>query len=64
MISTENLTIAYGDKVIINDLNLTLQKGKITALIGPNGCGKSTLLKALARINKANAGQVYSITNH
>ncbi len=58
MISTENLTIAYGDKVIINDLNLTLQKGKITALIGPNGCGKSTLLKALARINKANAGQV------
>ncbi len=58
MISTENLTIAYADKVIINDLNLTLQKGKITALIGPNGCGKSTLLKAFARINKANAGQV------
>ncbi|WP_409440098.1 Fe(3+) dicitrate ABC transporter ATP-binding protein FecE [Psychromonas sp. GE-S-Ul-11] len=58
MISTENLTVSYGDKTIIKDLNLTLPKGKITALIGPNGCGKSTLLKALARINKANAGQV------
>ena len=58
MISTENLTIAYGNKIIIKDLNLTLKKGKITALIGPNGCGKSTLLKALARINKVSTGQV------
>jgi len=58
MISTEHLTIAYGDNIIIEDLNLTLQQGKITALIGPNGCGKSTLLKALARINKTSAGQV------
>jgi len=58
MISTDNLTVSYGDKTIINDLSLTLPKGKITALIGPNGCGKSTLLKALARINKASAGQV------
>jgi len=58
MISTENLTVSYGDKTIIKDLNLTLPKGKITALIGPNGCGKSTLLKALARINKASAGKV------
>tara|TARA_R110001583_G_scaffold19938_1_gene77362 strand:+ start:833 stop:1597 length:765 start_codon:yes stop_codon:yes gene_type:complete len=58
MISTENLTIAYGDNIIIEDLSLTVQQGKITALIGPNGCGKSTLLKGLARINKASAGQV------
>jgi len=58
MISTKNLTVSYGNKTVIEDLSLTLQKGKITALIGPNGCGKSTLLKSLSRINKAANGQV------
>lgn len=58
MISTDNLQVCYGNTVIIDSLNLTLPKGKITALIGPNGCGKSTLLKTLARINKPTAGKV------
>jgi iron complex transport system ATP-binding protein len=58
MISTKNLKVSYGDTVIIKELNLTVPKGKITALIGPNGCGKSTLLKTLARINKPAEGEV------
>ncbi|MGO1298632.1 MAG: Fe(3+) dicitrate ABC transporter ATP-binding protein FecE [Vibrio sp.] len=58
MIEAKNLQVSYGDTVIIEELNLTLPKGKITALIGPNGCGKSTLLKALARINKPTKGEV------
>lgn len=58
MISTNKLTVSYGDDTIIKDLSLTLKKGEITALIGPNGCGKSTLLKSLSRINKVTAGQV------
>ena len=58
MISTDNLTVSYGDKTIINALNITFKTGEITALIGPNGCGKSTLLKALARINKPSSGHV------
>ncbi|MGP8309165.1 Fe(3+) dicitrate ABC transporter ATP-binding protein FecE [Vibrio sp. YIC-376] len=58
MIAANNLKVSYGDKVIIEELNLTLPKGKITALIGPNGCGKSTLLKTLARINMPTSGEV------
>ncbi len=58
MIAANNLKVSYGDKVIIEALNLTLPKGKITALIGPNGCGKSTLLKTLARINIPTSGEV------
>jgi iron complex transport system ATP-binding protein len=58
MISAENLSVSYGDKTIINNLNISFRTGEITALIGPNGCGKSTLLKALARINKTSSGQV------
>ena len=44
----EKLTAGYGGKRVINNLDLTLPGGKITALLGPNGCGKSTLLKTLA----------------
>lgn len=58
MLTTQKLTVAYGDKVIIPELDLSIKRGKIIALIGPNGCGKSTLLKTLARINKAQSGQV------
>ncbi len=58
MITTENLVVSYGNKTIINDLTVTIPKGKITALIGPNGCGKSTLLKCLARNKEATAGQI------
>lgn len=58
MISTKQLSVAYGDKMVIENLSLTLPEGKITALIGPNGCGKSTLLKALSRINKIRSGEV------
>lgn len=58
MIITKNLKVAYGDNVIINNLSVSIPKGKITALIGPNGCGKSTLLKTLSRINKPIAGEI------
>ncbi len=58
MLSVEKLNVAYGNNTIIENLSLTIPKGKITALIGPNGCGKSTLLKTLARINKPKSGTV------
>lgn len=58
MLTTTNLAVAYGDNTIIKDLTLSIPKGKITALLGPNGCGKSTLLKTLARINKSTSGRV------
>ncbi len=48
-ISTETLSLGYGDAVIIDELNLTIPKGEITVFIGSNGCGKSTLLRSLAR---------------
>ncbi|MGF1754236.1 Fe(3+) dicitrate ABC transporter ATP-binding protein FecE [Vibrio makurazakiensis] len=58
MLKTQNLSVAYGKQTIIPNLSLSIPKGKITALIGPNGCGKSTLLKALVRVNKPTAGDV------
>jgi len=55
----ENLTLAYGDNVIVKDLDLEIRDGEITTIIGPNGCGKSTLLRALARLLRPDVGTVH-----
>ncbi|MEM9481074.1 MAG: ABC-F family ATP-binding cassette domain-containing protein [Verrucomicrobiota bacterium] len=47
-ITLENVTQAYGDHVVYQGLDLTVEKGEKTVLIGPNGAGKSTLIKILA----------------
>lgn len=49
-LGTERLSLAYGNRTIVEQLNLTVPDGKITALVGSNGSGKSTILKAMARI--------------
>jgi iron complex transport system ATP-binding protein len=58
-LSTRKLSLAYDRTLIVNNLNLAISTGKITALVGPNGCGKSTLLKGLARLLKPQSGMVY-----
>lgn len=58
-ISVKNLSVAYGDNIIIDNMNLTIPKGKISIIIGANGCGKSTLLKSIARIIKAKSGEIF-----
>jgi len=57
-INTENLDVAYLDRTVVQDLNLSIPTGKITALVGANGSGKSTILKAMARLIKPKAGSV------
>jgi iron complex transport system ATP-binding protein len=57
-IETKNLTLSYGDTLIINELDLKIPKGEITVFIGGNGCGKSTLLRSIARLLKPKAGSI------
>ena len=47
----KNLDLYYGDKQALQDINLNIPKGEVTAFIGPSGCGKSTLLRCLNRMN-------------
>ena len=58
-ISVNNLSVAYENNTIIENMNLTIPKGKISIIIGANGCGKSTLLKTIARINKPKSGDIF-----
>lgn len=57
-IETKDLTLSYGDTIIINELDLKIPKGEITVFIGGNGCGKSTLLRSIARLLKPKSGAV------
>ena len=58
-ISVKNLSVAYENNTIIEDMSLSIPKEKISIIIGANGCGKSTLLKTIARINKPKSGDIF-----
>jgi phosphate transport system ATP-binding protein len=50
-ITTENLSLFYGEKQALRDITMGIQQNKVTAFIGPSGCGKSTFLRTLNRMN-------------
>ena len=58
MIQVRNLTKRYGSKTVVDNVSVTIQKGKITSFIGPNGAGKSTVLSIVSRLMKSDEGQV------
>ncbi|QJQ33120.1 energy-dependent translational throttle protein EttA [Sphingomonas lacunae] len=58
VIEVNNLSKAYGDKVLINDLSFMLPPGGIVGVIGPNGAGKSTLFKMITGKEKPDSGSI------
>ena len=57
-ITLEHLTKKYGSAVAVNDLSVTIESGKLIALLGPSGCGKSTILNMLSGILPATEGRI------
>lgn len=57
-LSASGLTLAYEDRVVVEDLDLAVPDGKVTVIVGPNACGKSTTLRALGRLLKPRSGAV------
>lgn len=55
---TDDLSIGYGEQLIVKNLSVTIPDKKVTTIIGSNGCGKSTLLKAITRIIPHQSGSV------
>jgi phospholipid/cholesterol/gamma-HCH transport system ATP-binding protein len=58
MIELYRVTKAFGEQVVLNDLNLVIPTGKITAVIGPSGEGKSVLLRHIIGLLKPDMGRV------
>jgi iron complex transport system ATP-binding protein len=57
-LAAEGVTVGYGGRVVLDNLDVAIPPGVITTIIGPNGCGKSTLLRALSRLLKPTKGTV------
>lgn len=57
-IEVKDLTIAYGDYVLMKDINFTVNKGDVFIIMGGSGCGKSTLLKVLTGLKEPAKGQI------
>lgn len=58
MITIKNLFKKYGEKYAVDDVSLTIEKGKVTSFIGPNGAGKSTVFNIMARLIAKESGSV------
>ncbi|MGW4246719.1 ABC transporter ATP-binding protein [Nocardia sp. NPDC004722] len=54
----QDVTLGYGERVIVDGLSVDIEPGLITTVIGPNGCGKSTLLRSLGRLLRPKSGRV------
>ncbi|MFF6878740.1 MULTISPECIES: ATP-binding cassette domain-containing protein [unclassified Streptomyces] len=57
-LSAENVTLAYDQRIIAEQLSVEIPDNSFTVIVGPNACGKSTLLRALSRMLKPSEGRV------
>ncbi|WP_405651871.1 ABC transporter ATP-binding protein [Streptomyces sp. RK9] len=57
-LAAKGVSVGYGARTVIDDLDVAIPPGVITTIIGPNGCGKSTLLRTLSRLLKPTKGSV------
>ncbi|MHC4560796.1 MAG: ABC transporter ATP-binding protein [Planctomycetota bacterium] len=58
IIQVEDVTVAYGDFVVMKDINFEVQQGEVFIILGGSGCGKSTLLKNMISLVKPVTGKV------
>jgi multiple sugar transport system ATP-binding protein len=58
-IEFRNVSKAFGDSLVVDDLSLTINDGEFVVLLGPSGCGKSTTLRMLAGLEEADSGDIF-----
>ena len=58
LLEVRHLKKAYGDNVILKDMNLSIHRGEVVVLVGPSGCGKSTFLRCLNGLEPIQGGEI------
>ena len=59
MLKINNVSFSYGEKAILKDFSLELNKGECVCLVGPSGCGKTTLLRLILGLEKTQKGNIF-----
>lgn len=59
LIEVRNLTKKFGKKLVLDNISLSIEKGKTTVIIGPSGCGKTVLIKHFIALQRPTSGEVY-----
>lgn len=59
VIEVRNLTKRFGKKLVVDNMSLSIEKGKTTVIIGPSGCGKTVLIKHFIALQRPSEGQVF-----
>jgi len=59
MFIVKNLTKKFGNNIVLDNISLTIEKGKTTVVIGPSGCGKTVLIKHLIVLLRPSSGEIY-----
>jgi ABC-2 type transport system ATP-binding protein len=58
IVEVKDVIKRYGEKVAVDNMNMTVQEGEILGLLGPNGAGKTTLINAIIGITSINSGEI------
>lgn len=59
LLELRNISHAYADDAVVDDLSLSLEEGKIGCLLGPSGCGKTTVLRCIAGFERVERGEIF-----
>ncbi|MBO7117408.1 MAG: ATP-binding cassette domain-containing protein, partial [Bacteroidales bacterium] len=59
IIRLENVSKAFGDKQVLDNISLDIKKGEFVTLLGPSGCGKTTTLRLISGFTTPDSGTVY-----
>ena len=59
MIRLENVSLSFGEKVILDNTSLAIKKGEIAIILGPSGAGKSSILKIMLGLWQPDSGRVF-----
>ena len=59
IIVLKNIVKRFGDHLVLDNVSLSIERGKTTVIIGPSGCGKTVLIKHLIVLERPTSGEVY-----
>jgi len=57
-LETRRLSMRFGNRLVLDDINLTVRQGEFLCVVGPSGCGKTTLLRLLAGLLRSSSGEL------